>query len=74
MDNKEYIDLHDTISFEGFDFLKWYEHEKAILQPRLEEQGYEVVEWMMGEHDSFGPLTRICAASKDGKLHWFIYG
>lgn len=70
----EYVDLSTVISFEDFDYAEYINHEKSLLQPRLEDLGYDAIMWMMGERDSFGPLTRICHARRDGEVTYFIYG
>ena len=71
---EEYKDLYEVISFEGFSFASWRQGESDVLQPRLEALGYTDIKWFMGEHDSFGPLTRICHAKKDGVLEKLTYG
>ena len=72
-----YPDLTEVISFAGFSFANatYHEQELKILQPRLEALGYTKIIWMMGEQDSFGPLTRLCSViSPDGKPITFMYG
>jgi len=72
---RDYKDLYEYISFEGFHFADYYDGEREILQPRLEALGYTDIKWSMGERDSFGPLTRVCrAVSVENKVTWFIYG
>lgn len=59
--NQETVDfgrLDDHVSFEGFDFGKYYDHEKSVLTPRLEEKGFSNIRFDSGETDSSGPLTR----------------
>lgn len=71
----EYQNLMDVISFDGFSFGDYYNGERNILQPRLEELGYTEVSWFMGERDSFGPLSRIChATNMQGETKKFMYG
>ena len=71
----EFNSLEELISFEGFRFDHYREDEKDILEPQLKELGYNVIEWQMGEYDSFGPLTRIVKTSRPGGGYvWFIYG
>lgn len=73
--DKTYIDLEGILDFRNFDYSLWFEHEKNVLQPQLETMGYTEIEWMMGEMDFFGPLTRICKArGAHGDITWFIYG
>jgi hypothetical protein len=70
-----YQDLSQVISFEGFSYPDYYRGEREILQPRLEALGYTNVQWYMGEQDEFGPLSRVCYATKaDGNIERFIYG
>lgn len=72
-----YTELHKVISMKGFDYLRtsYILQEETILQPRLEELGYTNIKWLMGEYDSFGPLTRLCeATSPEGSKVMFIYG
>lgn len=65
----------DDISFTGFDFGKYYEHEDTILRPQLELYGYYAITFEMGECDSFGPLTRVCVCIDSfGKKRQFVYG
>lgn len=70
----QYEEFPNEISFSGFNFQNYYEHEKSILEPQLRELGYEVSEWVTGERDSFGPLTRYCVAKKGNETVRFIYG
>ena len=73
----EYKDLTAIISFAKFSFssVDYVKEEKEILQPQLEALGYTEIIWLPGEHDSFGPLSRVCRAfDKKGDLHWFFYG
>ena len=71
----EYEELHKIVSFEGFDFRNFFRHEQTILKPRLERKGYKNIKFLMGEKDSFGPLTRVCHCNdKDGHKRYFIYG
>lgn len=49
---------------------KW---ENETATPRLENLGYSDIQFSMGDHDSFGPLTRIVTATKDGVAYRFIY-
>lgn len=71
----EYIELHRVISFDGFEYYHHLEHEVKLLQPRLEAQGYHHIQWLPGETDSFGPLTRVCrAADSNNEVVWFVYG
>lgn len=72
---EQYLELMDHIDFAGFDFGSYAQHEIKLLQPQLEAVGYTRIRWMMGDYDSFGPLTRICRAiNPDGKVVKFVYG
>lgn len=68
-------ELDDLISFEGFSFSKWREHEREILKPRLEEKGYTKIQFGMAEEDSFGPLVRsVTMLNSDGERVTAFYG
>lgn len=54
--------------------LEYYDWEQKTATPKLESLGYTNVRFSNGEADSFGPLTRIVEATKDGKRTYFIYG
>lgn len=71
-----YENLFEHISSEGFsyDSRTYLQQEIDILQPRLEALGYTSITWLPGESDSWGPLTRVCMATKDHELVWFVYG
>lgn len=72
---EEYEDLYEIISFEDFEFEKWYLHEDMILRPRLEDLGFWAIVFKPGETDSFGPLTRVVTAiDSNGSRRQFIYG
>ena len=76
-EDRSYPDLADTINFAGFGFdVKTYQREEVeVLQPQLEALGYTNIEWLPGETDSFGPLTRLCKTiNPDGNEVTFIYG
>jgi hypothetical protein len=72
----EYYSLMDIIDFKEFRFDHTYrEQEKELLQPQLEALGYNVIKWVPGEQDCFGPLTRLCQTSRGSGEHiWFVYG
>lgn len=68
-------DLYDIISFQGFDWSRYWEGEENILTPQLEALGYTDIRFVTGECDSFGPLSRKCIAyDKDGVFQTFFYG
>lgn len=73
---EEYKEFPDEVDFGNFSFTssRYRRDEVEILQPQLEALGYEVLEWLPGETDSFGPLTRVCKVRKDDEIIWFIYG
>lgn len=68
--------LSDLISFEGFSYGKWPEHEITVLMPRMEALGYHDIRFYTVEADSFGPLVRGCTAILHGQSipHHYIYG
>ena len=71
----EYVELESMLNFDGFSYRQYVESEKTILQPQLEALGYSEIEWLPGETDSFGPLTRVCKAKdEEGEIVWFLYG
>ena len=70
-------DLLDFIGDEAkaFDFGEYREGEADILRPALERRGFTSVRFYMGEEDSFGPLSRMCAAKDpSGAEVRFYYG
>jgi hypothetical protein len=75
----EMVDLFSVIGNEAAhaanycsrEYRKW---EDQTARPLLEQRGYSNVSFSMGEHDSFGPLSRIVTATRDGVKHRFIYG
>jgi hypothetical protein len=52
-------------------YRKW---EDETATPLLEKMGYSDIQFSMGDCDSFGPLTRIVTAIKNGVAYRFIYG
>lgn len=76
--NVEYIDLYEL----GLDFSFWgdvrayRQLETEVLTPQLESLGMVGIEWMMGEYDSFGPLTRVVKMRDTITFEtvWGIYG
>lgn len=72
---REYKDLMELIDFRDFEFRNWRTGEEYVLKPQLVELGYHNVEFLPGETDSFGPLTRVCRAKDPGgNVVWFVYG
>lgn len=72
---REYKPLEDILDFENFDFRLYRSGEQNVLQPQLIVMGYRDIQWLDGERDSFGPLTRICKAKDpSGNIVWFVYG
>lgn len=59
------IDLHTLVSFEGFNWVRYGQSERELLQPQLERLGYSNIRWSDGERDSFGPLSQRCSADLD---------
>jgi predicted translin family RNA/ssDNA-binding protein len=71
----EYEEVPEEVSFEGFSFSEYYKDEKEKLKPQLEKLGYMNISFVMGECDSFGPLSRIIyATDPNGNFHRFVYG
>lgn len=72
----EYEELSNVISLDGITFdMHYHAEELDILQPRLVALGYTEIRWSMGDHDPFGPLTRICTCrNAAGEVKAFIYG
>lgn len=71
--------LGEIISFVNFRFnvstSVILRQEREILEPQLIDLGYSNITWEMGEEDSFGPLSRLCHATRsDGKDVTYIYG
>lgn len=48
--------------------------ERNVAIPALEALGYNHISFYNGEVDSFGPLSRVVTATKDGKRVKFMYG
>lgn len=48
--------------------------ETEIYTPALEKLGYTVGKWYTSEGDSFGPLSRSVAVTKDGQSFTVWYG
>lgn len=72
---REYIPLEDLIDFRDFEFRSWRTGEEYVLKPQLVRLGYHDIQFLPGETDSFGPLTRTCKAKNSyGEVVWFVYG
>jgi hypothetical protein len=75
----DYVDLFTVISpklagranYCGKLYWLW---EDCVAAPALAAAGYRLITFHMGEHDSFGPLTRVVRCRKDGQTYEFIYG
>jgi hypothetical protein len=70
-------DLYSVLpsdKWEGFSYADYRNGEQKILKPALEKLGYYNIAFYMGEQDSFGPLSRVVFAYKDGVRFTFIYG
>jgi len=52
-------------------YLDWEEH---VATPALKKAGFCDIQWIRGERDSFGPLSRVARCMKDGKLFFLMYG
>jgi hypothetical protein len=72
----EYHYLNKYIDFSDFVYDHTYrEQEVSILNPQMEAIGLKHIQWMAGETDCFGPLTRVCRAlNKNNEVMWFVYG
>lgn len=64
-------DAADEPDFCSRSYQKW---EDDTATPLIEKLGYSNIRFSMGECDSFGPLTRVVSAEKDGIPYRFIYG
>lgn len=53
------------------DYTYW---ELNVAYPAAVKAGYDLIRFYDGEKDSFGPLTRVMEAVKDGKKFYFVYG
>jgi len=62
------------LDFDSFDWKQYVRDEVSILNPQLEDLGYTVIGWHMGEKDSFGPLTRFVELQKEGNTFFWCYG
>lgn len=52
-----------------------YVEQEQRLVRRLSQHGYHCSKFQMGEHDSFGPLSRVVMVTdKDGVSEWYMYG
>lgn len=59
----------------AFDFGKYYEHEKTVLEPAMTKIGMiKTGNWYSTEYDSFGPLTRGVIVTYQGVEHLAWYG
>ncbi|MCJ8138405.1 hypothetical protein [Falsirhodobacter halotolerans] len=57
--------------FGTYSYRSW---ELDLATPALVAAGFEVGAWRMEERDSFGPLVRSVALTKDSKTERFFYG
>jgi hypothetical protein len=58
-----------------FTFSEYYRGEQTVLKPYLESKGFKNILFVMGERDSFGPLSRIITmTSSSGDRVRLIYG
>ena len=72
---KDWVNLNELLSFQGFSFSRYYRDEVTVLQPQLEELGYSEIRWYPGESDSFGPLTRtVMMVDSQGRWVQGVYG
>lgn len=74
---RDYLYEEDlALSFNNFDWSRYWEGESDILQPQIEDRGFIVLEWGRGETDSCGPLTReaLLEHCVTGEKVIFVYG
>lgn len=64
------IGMVDMDGYCASDYWRW---EDRVARPALEALGYTQVCFSMGECDSFGPLSRIVTATKDGVVRRMVY-
>ncbi len=78
--NVDCVDLCAVIGYEVTDdprycgtttYIEW---EQEVATPALESLGYTNIIFSDGERDSFGPLSRIVHAHKDGENICMFYG
>jgi hypothetical protein len=73
--DENFGDVADHIDMSGFDFRKYYQHEQSILKPRLEEKGFTDIQFIPGETDSWGALSRgVRMTNKHGQRGTAWYG
>lgn len=70
------MDLFTFLGVDGlqFSYKDFNRDEQRILKPALEAKGFTLITFSMGDQDSFGPLTRVVRAVKDGRGYIFMYG
>ena len=52
----------------------YWDWEREVAIPAMKAEGYTDITFHTGESDSFGPLSRIAIAYKDGQRIKFFYG
>jgi hypothetical protein len=70
------LELYTLIpdAMEKFSFGNYYNDEEKVIKPALEKLGYSNIRFSMGEYDSFGPLSRVITAIKNGQTVTLVYG
>lgn len=75
VDGIEYVDVYDALPGVQIDYDDYVRYEREVLTPALEKAGYVIDgPWRMGERDSFGPLSRVVTAERDGETVYVCYG
>ena len=67
-------DLLSFLKIENFNFDLYQNHEQSLIKPALKEKGFTQISFIMGEAESFGPLSRVVLAMKNNELYTFCYG
>lgn len=70
-----YISLPSRFLPDEFDFSEYHRDELNLIKPLMETEGYTNIRFVMGERDSFGPLSRVVlATTPQGNHVKFVYG
>lgn len=75
MSDVEYADVHSIAPTVQIDYANWWQSERDVITPALNDAGYLVGPWYTAEGDSFGPLCRAASATApDGRPVIVSYG
>ena len=67
--------INDVDVWGRFDFSHYHRDEVSVLKPALEAKGFTNIYFVMGECDSFGPLSRVaCVTDPQGNRRKLVYG